>query len=111
VAEDEAVAEVNGAADLDEAAAVFTSVRPRLFGIAYRMLGSAAEAEDLVQDVWLRWQTYDRSAVLNPAAFLATTTTRLAINALQSARSRRAIRGPAADGEAHPDRTRRLRAA
>ncbi|GIF00061.1 sigma-70 family RNA polymerase sigma factor [Paractinoplanes rishiriensis] len=75
--------------DLDEAATIFTGLRPRLFGIAYRMLSSAAEAEDLVQDVWLRWQATDRSAVLNPAAFLATTTTRLAINALQSARVRR----------------------
>ncbi|ADB32930.1 RNA polymerase, sigma-24 subunit, ECF subfamily [Kribbella flavida DSM 17836] len=75
--------------DLDQAAAVFAQVRPRLFGIAYRMLSSATEAEDLVQDVWLRWQTYDRSVVTNPAAFLATTTTRLAINALQSARVRR----------------------
>ena len=53
------------------------------------MLSSATEAEDLVQDVWLRWQTTDRSVVVNPAAFLATTTTRLAINALQSARVRR----------------------
>lgn len=77
------------AEDLDEAAAIFTSVRPRLFGIAYRMLGSASEAEDLVQDVWLRWQACDRAAVVNPGAFLATTTTRLAINALQSARARR----------------------
>nr|WP_296072149.1 RNA polymerase sigma-70 factor [uncultured Actinoplanes sp.] len=76
-------------ADLDEAAAVFESVRPRLFGIAYRMLSSASEAEDLVQDVWLRWQLCDRSQVRNPAAFLATTTTRLAINELQSARARR----------------------
>ncbi len=75
--------------DLDEAAAVFTSVRPRLYGIAYRMLSSAGEAEDLVQEVWLRWQTCDRAAVLNPAAFLTTTTTRLAINALRSARVRR----------------------
>ena len=75
--------------DLEEAVAVFTSVRPRLFGIAYRMLASATEAEDLVQEVWLRWQTCDRATVLNPAAFLATTTTRLAINALQSARVRR----------------------
>jgi RNA polymerase sigma-70 factor (TIGR02957 family) len=75
--------------DLQEATAVFTSVRPRLFGIAYRMLSSATEAEDLVQDVWLRWQTTDRSVVVNPAAFLATTATRLAINALQSARVRR----------------------
>jgi RNA polymerase sigma-70 factor (ECF subfamily) len=75
--------------DLDEAATVFTGVRPRLFGIAYRMLGSASEAEDLVQDVWLRWQGTDRSVVQNPGAFLATTTTRLAINELQSARARR----------------------
>ncbi|WP_245620478.1 RNA polymerase sigma-70 factor [Cryptosporangium arvum] len=77
------------ATDLESAAQVFADVRPRLFGIAYRMLGSVAEAEDLVQDVWLRWQLYDRSAVRNPAAFLATTTTRLAINALTSARARR----------------------
>ena len=80
---------LESAADLEEAATVFTSLRPRLFGIAYRMLSSATEAEDLVQEVWLRWQKYDRSAVDNPAAFLATTTTRLAINALQSARMRR----------------------
>jgi RNA polymerase sigma-70 factor (ECF subfamily) len=75
--------------DLGEAADVFTALRPRLFGIAYRMLGSAAEAEDLVQDVWLRWQACDRDTVLNPGAFLATTATRLAVNALQSARTRR----------------------
>ena len=81
--------ETGGAEDLEQAAAVFTSVRPRLFGIAYRMLGSVTEAEDLVQEVWLRWQTCDRSAVANPGAFLATATTRLAINELQSARVRR----------------------
>jgi RNA polymerase sigma-70 factor (TIGR02957 family) len=75
--------------DLEEAAAVFGPLRPRLFGIAYRMLGSATEAEDLVQDVWLRWQTSDRSSVINPAAYLATAITRLAINASQSARARR----------------------
>jgi hypothetical protein len=40
----------------DDAVSVFESVRPRLFGIAYRMLGSASEAEDIVQDTWLRWQ-------------------------------------------------------
>ena len=64
-------------------------MRPRLFGIAYRMLGRAAEAEDIVQDVWVRWQTTDRSVVRDTRAFLATTTTRLAINAIKSARSRR----------------------
>ncbi|KPI28851.1 RNA polymerase, sigma-24 subunit, RpoE, ECF subfamily [Actinobacteria bacterium OK074] len=78
-----------GPEDLEEAAVVFTRVRPRLFGIAYRMLSSVTEAEDLVQDVWLRWQNYDRAKVTNPAAFLSTTTTRLAINELRSARVRR----------------------
>jgi RNA polymerase sigma-70 factor (TIGR02957 family) len=73
----------------DDSLAEFLKVRPRLFGIAYRMLGSAAEAEDIVQDVWLRWQVADRSAVLDPPAFLATTATRLAINLAQSAHSRR----------------------
>jgi RNA polymerase sigma-70 factor (ECF subfamily) len=67
----------------------FEAVRPRLFGIAYRMLGSVAEADDVVQDAWLRWQGADREAVQHPGAFLATTTTRLAINELESARSRR----------------------
>ncbi|RIL02187.1 MAG: RNA polymerase subunit sigma-24 [Proteobacteria bacterium] len=67
----------------------FVAARPRLFGIAYRMLGSAAEAEDVVQDVWLRWQTADRSVVRSAQAFLTTTATRLAINVLESARSRR----------------------
>ncbi|WP_310742125.1 RNA polymerase sigma-70 factor [Microbispora sp. H13382] len=79
----------SGAEDLDQAAASFESVRPRLFGIAYRILGSSAEAEDLLQDVWLRWQAYDRGIVADPGAFLATVTTRLAINTLQSARVRR----------------------
>jgi RNA polymerase sigma-70 factor (ECF subfamily) len=73
----------------DNALTEFLKVRPRLFGIAYRILGSAAEAEDIVQDVWLRWQATDRSVVLDPPAFLATTTTRLAVNVAQSARSRR----------------------
>ena len=73
----------------DDGLLAFLSVRPRLFGIAYRMLGSAAEAEDIVQDVWIRWQTADRSVVRDTAAFLATTATRLAINVKQSARSRR----------------------
>jgi RNA polymerase sigma-70 factor (TIGR02957 family) len=77
-----------GNSELDEAAEVFAEVRPRLFGIAYRMLGSAADAEDIVQDAWLRWQRYDRATVRQPAAFLATTTTRLAITAAQSARAR-----------------------
>jgi RNA polymerase sigma-70 factor (ECF subfamily) len=83
------VTDTERADDLEDAAAVFASVRPRLFGIAYRMLSSASEAEDLVQEVWIRWQGTDRGAVVNPGAFLATTATRLAINALKSARARR----------------------
>lgn len=77
----------------DDGLAAFMSMRPRLFGIAYRMLRSAAEAEDVVQDVWVRWQTADRSVVRDASAFLATTTTRLAINVMQSARSRRETHG------------------
>ena len=73
----------------DDGLSAFLRVRPRLFGIAHRMLGGVAEAEDLVQDVWLRWQATDRHLVRDAAAFLATTTTRLAINVIQSARSRR----------------------
>lgn len=74
--------------DLEHAVEVFAGVRRRLFGIAYRMLGSSSDAEDIVQEVWIRWQRYDRDTVLEPAAFLATATTRLSINFLQSARSR-----------------------
>ncbi len=73
----------------DDGLSAFAPVRPRLFGIAYRMLGSAAEAEDVVQDVWMRWQSTNRNVVENPPAYLATTTTRLCINLAQSAHSRR----------------------
>ena len=73
----------------DDGLSAFASVRPRLFGIAYRMLGSAAEAEDIVQDVWVRWQSTNRNVVQDPPAFLAKTTTRLCISLVQSAHSRR----------------------
>jgi len=73
----------------DDGLSTFASVRPRRFGIAYRMLKSAAEAEDIVQDVWLRWQSTNRSVIESPPAFLATTATRLCINLAQSARTRR----------------------
>ncbi|MFJ8357232.1 RNA polymerase sigma-70 factor [Streptomyces sp. NPDC093984] len=74
---------------LSKAVSVFVELRPRLFGIAYRVLGSAVEAEDVVQEVWLRWQRTDRDVVVSPVAFLSSTTTRLAINVAQSARVRR----------------------
>ncbi|MHA6623412.1 sigma factor [Pseudonocardia sp. DLS-67] len=67
----------------------FAQVRPRLFGIAYRMLGSIADAEDIVQDVWVKWQGHDRASVRDATGFLVTMTTRLAINATQTARARR----------------------
>jgi RNA polymerase sigma-70 factor, ECF subfamily len=66
----------------------FQAQRGRLFGIAYRMLGSATEAEDVVQDVWLRWQAVDEP-IENPAAYLSTIVTRLSLTALTSARARR----------------------
>jgi RNA polymerase sigma-70 factor (ECF subfamily) len=74
---------------LDEVAAEFDLVRPRLFGIAYRILSSVSEAEDIVQEAWLRWQGTDRTVVVTPIAFLSTVTTRLAINVAQSSRARR----------------------
>jgi len=73
----------------DESLSTFMSVRPSLLGVAYRMLHSTTEAEDIVQDVWVRWQTADRSVVRDAAAFLVTTATRLTINVMQSARRRR----------------------
>lgn len=75
--------------DLEKAVSVFVQYRTRLFGIAYRVLGSVVEAEDVVQEVWLRWQKTDRSAVVSPVAFLSSATTRLAINVKHSARARR----------------------
>lgn len=67
----------------------FESQRPRLVGMAYGMLGSVMEAEDVVQDAWLRWQSSSRTDVREPAAFLTTITTRLAIDRLRSAQHRR----------------------
>lgn len=75
--------------DLGDAVVIFAAQRRRLFGIAYRMLGTVADAEDIIQDTWIRWQNTNRTQIEEPAAFLATITTRLSINVLQSARSRR----------------------
>jgi RNA polymerase sigma factor (sigma-70 family) len=74
--------------EFDDGLSTFLDVRRKLFGIAFRMLRSAAEAEDIVQEVWLRWQTTNRNVVLDPPAFLATITTRMCINFCQSARAR-----------------------
>jgi RNA polymerase sigma-70 factor (ECF subfamily) len=77
------------------AAAAFEPLRGRLFGLAYRMLGSRAEAEDVVQDAYVRWHQTDRDSVQNAEAWLVTTATRLAIDRLRaSAREREAYTGP-----------------
>jgi len=67
----------------------FPSLRPRLIRLAYRMLGSVAEAEDIVQDAYIRWHQADRAAVREPAAYLSRTITRLCLDHLKSARVRR----------------------
>jgi RNA polymerase sigma factor (sigma-70 family) len=69
--------------------AVFEAQRARLVRIAYRMLGSLAEAEDIVQDAWIRWRAVDQADVRQPSAFLARTVTRLCLDAMKSARARR----------------------
>lgn len=67
----------------------FERHRPFLMGVAYRMLSSAAEAEDAVQDTWLRWQSADTSAIVDTRAWLSTALVRLSLDRLTSARARR----------------------
>jgi RNA polymerase sigma-70 factor, ECF subfamily len=73
----------------EDAAVSFDPLRPRLTRIAYRMLGSVADAEDVVQDAFLRWLGTDRAGVREPEAFLRRTVTRLCLDQLKSARVRR----------------------
>ena len=68
---------------------VFDRYRRLLFAVAYQMLGSVADAEDVVQDSWLRWSAADRSGVADERAYLVRVTTRLALDRLGSARARR----------------------
>lgn len=75
----------------DDVIAEYLRLRPRLRRVAFRILGNWTEAEDIVQDAWVRWQADDRTAVADPTAFLITMTTRLAINATTSARARREV--------------------
>ncbi|HEU0031075.1 MAG TPA: sigma-70 family RNA polymerase sigma factor [Kofleriaceae bacterium] len=74
---------------LDDATAQFEAHRRYLRGLAYRMLGSVAEAEDVVQDAFLRWTAADRERVAEPRAFLSRIVTRLALDRLKSARAQR----------------------
>ncbi|PTB19851.1 RNA polymerase subunit sigma-24 [Trinickia symbiotica] len=74
---------------MDDDALVFNGLRPRLQKIAYRMLASVAEAEDIVQDVWLRWHAADREAIDNAEAWLVSVTTRISIDRLRAAKVQR----------------------
>lgn len=71
--------------------AVFERHRARAFKVAYRILGSVADAEDVVQEAWLRWRSANRDQIRNPEAWFITATARLAIDQLRSARARREI--------------------
>lgn len=79
---------MSSAADPSE---VFIELRPVLVGVAYRMLGVVAEAEDAVQDAYIRWTAGDREDVVSPRSYLTTMVTRLCIDRLRSARSRREV--------------------
>ncbi len=72
-----------------DAAATFDPLRPKLIRIAYRMLGSVADAEDVVQEAFLRWFDADRAAIREPEAYLRRVVTRLCLDQLKSARRRR----------------------
>lgn len=74
---------------MDDATARFQQYRPRVIGVAYRMLGSLAEAEDIAQETWLRWNGTDREVIENDEAWLVATSTRLAIDELRLARRTR----------------------
>lgn len=75
----------------DAATDAFETHRPRLVRLAYRMLGSMSDAEDVLQDAWLRWQRADRADVQEPVAYLHRTVTRLCLDHIKSARTRREI--------------------
>jgi RNA polymerase sigma-70 factor, ECF subfamily len=76
---------------VDQDVAAFEAHRHALIGLAYRMLGSRAEAEDVVQDAYLRWHGADRASVEEPRRYLGTVVTRLCLDRMKSARSRREI--------------------
>lgn len=73
----------------EEAIEIFEAQRPRLLRLAYRMLGSQAEAEDIVQEAWLRWQATEHAAINDSAGWLTRVVSRLCLDLMKSARSRR----------------------
>lgn len=85
----------SGASSDDSAATTFAQYRPLLFSIAYEMLGSAADAEDVVQESYLRWADTDRAAVLNEKAYLSQIVTRQSLNHMRTlARRKETYVGP-----------------
>jgi len=76
---------------MSEQDALFEQRRGAMTGLAYRMLGSRADAEDVVQDAWIRWRGVDPGEVANPAGFLNKVVTRLCLDRLKSARARREV--------------------
>src|SRR5690242_21249692 len=75
---------------MDSQTALFQQHRQRLFGLAYRMLGTPADAEDVLHDAWLRWHAQNVAALDDPEAWLVTVTTRIALDRLRRAKTERA---------------------
>jgi RNA polymerase sigma factor (sigma-70 family) len=96
---------------MDTQTALFQQHRPRLFGLAYRMLGTPADAEDVLHDAWLRWHAQDTAALDDAEAWLVTVTTRLALDRLRRAKSEREhytgpwLPEPLVPDEEHPEAT------
>lgn len=94
---------------MDSRIAFFQQQRPRLFGLAYRMLGTPADAEDVLHDAWLRLHAQDMAALEDPEAWLVTVTTRLALDRLRRAKAERAhytgpwLPEPLVPEEEHPE--------
>jgi RNA polymerase sigma-70 factor (ECF subfamily) len=87
--EDPRVSEVSAGAEAGRAA-VFAAERPRLVGLAYRLLGSLADAEDVVQEAWFRWERADTDAIERPAAWLTTVVSRIGLDLLRARQRDRA---------------------
>ncbi|MGN2248184.1 RNA polymerase sigma factor SigJ [Frateuria sp. GZRR35] len=96
---------------MDAQTALFQQHRPRLFGLAYRMLGTPTDAEDVLHDAWLRWHAQDTAVLDDPEAWLVTVTTRLALDRLRRAKSEREhytgpwLPEPLVPDEDHPEAT------
>jgi RNA polymerase sigma-70 factor (ECF subfamily) len=85
---------------------VFAEERPRLLGLAYRMVAVSADAEDVVQEAWLRWSKADQGSIDNPQAWLTTVTTRLALDRIRAVQRRREVYvGPWLPDPVSSDRT------